>query len=90
VLASYVVMAAGLHHFAQKSYRIPYEYGKIVKILAAIFECGALYYYLYFQGALSLFARSLILALFIATLFFMRVVQPREVERLLGMLRWKK
>ncbi len=89
-LASYMVMAAGLLYFAQKFYGIPYEYGKIVKILAAILACGALYYYLYFHGSLSLFARSLILSLFLATLFFMRVVRPAEVERLLGMLRGKK
>jgi O-antigen/teichoic acid export membrane protein len=89
-LASYMVMAAGLFYFAQKFYRIHYEYGKIAKILAVILACGALYYYLYFHGALSLFARSLILALFLATLFFMRVVRPKEVQRLLGMLRGKK
>ena len=52
-LASYMVMAAGLFYFAQKFYGIPYEYGKIVKILAAIFACGALYYYLYFHGGLE-------------------------------------
>ena len=89
-LASYMVMAAGLFYFAQKFYGIPYEYGKIVKILAAILECGALYYYLYFHGSLSLFARSLILSLFLATLFLMRVVRPAEAGRLLGMLRGKK
>lgn len=88
-LASYMVMAAGLFLFAQKFYKVPYEYGKIVKILAAILECGALYYYLYFHGGLNLFSRSLILASFIAILFFMRVVKPEEVERLLRMLRGK-
>jgi O-antigen/teichoic acid export membrane protein len=89
-LASYMVMAAFLFHFAQKFYRVPYEYGKIAKILATILECGALYYYLYFNGGLSLFSRSLILAAFIAMLFFMRVVKATELRILLRMLRGKK
>jgi O-antigen/teichoic acid export membrane protein len=41
-LASYMVMAAGLFLFAQKFYKVPYEFGKIFKILGTVFACGAL------------------------------------------------
>ena len=41
VLASYMVMAAGLFFFAQRFYRIDYEYGKLLKILGTIFAAAS-------------------------------------------------
>jgi O-antigen/teichoic acid export membrane protein len=85
-LASYVVMAAGLFFFAQRYFRIPYEYGKVFKMLGAILACGSAYYYLYFHGGVSLPAKSLLMAGFVAALFALRVVDLKETRRLAGQL----
>jgi O-antigen/teichoic acid export membrane protein len=81
-LASYVVMAAGLFYFAQKCYKIEYEYGKVLKILGTIFVTGSLYYYLYYHGGVSDFAKGAMLSGFIAALFVLRIVSKGELRRL--------
>ncbi len=89
-LASYMVMAAGLFLFAQKFYSVPYEFGKVFKILATVFACGALYYYLYFNGGMNLPVRSLLLAGFIAALFALRIVKKDDLKKLRALLPERK
>jgi O-antigen/teichoic acid export membrane protein len=81
-MASYVVMAAGLFYFAQKFYPIPYEYGKIFKILAAIFISGIIYYYMYFHGGMGVLSKFALLGAFIAALLALKVVKKDELRRL--------
>jgi len=85
-LASYIVMAAGLFYFAQKYYPIHYEYGKIFKILAAIFVSGTVYYYLYYHGGLTIAYKGLLLLGFAASLLVLRVVEKKEMARLIKIL----
>jgi O-antigen/teichoic acid export membrane protein len=83
-LASYLVMAAGIFIFAQKFYKIEYEYGKILKILGTIFVCGSIYYYFYFHGGLSIAYKGLMLLGFIGSLLILRVVEKKEMVRLVN------
>jgi len=81
-LASYLVMAAGIFIFAQKFYKIDYEYDKILKILGTIFVCGSIYYYFYFHGGLTLAYKGLMLLGFIGSLLVLRVIEKKEMVRL--------
>jgi O-antigen/teichoic acid export membrane protein len=85
-LASYIVMAAGLFYFAQKFYNVPYEYGKVFKILGTVIACAALYYYLYYHGGMSLLSKTLMLGGFIAALFALRIVNKNDLKRLRDLL----
>jgi O-antigen/teichoic acid export membrane protein len=85
-LASYMVMAAGLFFFAQKFYKVPYEFGRVFKILGAVFACGTIYYYLYFRGGMNLPVKALLLAGFIAALFALRIVKKDDLGKLRALL----
>jgi O-antigen/teichoic acid export membrane protein len=81
-LASYLVMAAGLFYFAQKFYRIEYEYSKLIKILGTVIGVLLLYYYGYYHGALTIAYKGLLLLVFVAALLFLRVVEKKEIALL--------
>ncbi|TFG80064.1 MAG: hypothetical protein E4H23_03795, partial [Chrysiogenales bacterium] len=82
VLASYMVMAAAIFIFAQKFYKIDYEYGKLLKILGTIFAAAILYYYGYYHGGLTIVYKGLLLLGFIVSLLILRVVEKKEMVRL--------
>jgi O-antigen/teichoic acid export membrane protein len=82
-LASYMVMAAGIFIFAQKFYKIDYEYGKILKILGTIFAVAILYYYGYYRNALTIGYKGLLLLGYVASLLVLRVVEKMEIARLI-------
>ncbi len=82
VLASYLVMAVLLHGIARKFYPVPYEYGKLARILAIVSATGSAYYFLYFRVGLELWHRLALLAAFIALLFVLRVVKMDDLRRL--------
>jgi O-antigen/teichoic acid export membrane protein len=86
VLASYMVMGAGLFFFAQRFYKIDYEYGKIIKILGTIFAAAIIYYYGYYHDALTGAYKMLLLLGFIASLLVLRVVDKMEITRLIKIL----
>ena len=86
VLASYMVMTAGLHHVAQKYYPVAYEYGKLARILAIVFLTGAAYYCLLFRGGVAPWQRFALLGAFVAALFAMRIVKKQDLQRLRHML----
>jgi O-antigen/teichoic acid export membrane protein len=90
ILASYLVMAAGLFIVAQKFYRIDYEYGKIIKILGTIFATAGIYYYGYYHGALIGIYKVLLLLGFVAALLLLRVVEKMEITRLVKILLHRK
>jgi O-antigen/teichoic acid export membrane protein len=90
VLASYLVMAAGLFFFAQRFYKIDYEYGKILKILGTIFAAAILYYYGYYHGVLTGAYKVLMLLGFVASLLVLRVVEKKEMARLIKILLRRK
>ncbi len=65
-LASYFVMAAGYFIVTQKFYHIEYEFGKIIKIFAAILLVGVSYYVLDFNEALNIVYKLILLAVFLS------------------------
>jgi O-antigen/teichoic acid export membrane protein len=78
-LAAYALMAGLIYIFAQKYYRINYEYRKVVTILALVVAACCLYYYLFYSGQLYLIYKFIILAAFIVLLFVLKVVRKREL-----------
>jgi O-antigen/teichoic acid export membrane protein len=90
ILASYMVMTAGLHHIAQKFYPVAYEYGKLARMLAIVFLTGAAYYWLLFRGGVELWQRFVLLGVFVAALFAMRIVKKEDLRRLRNLLPAKK
>ncbi|MBN2398953.1 MAG: polysaccharide biosynthesis C-terminal domain-containing protein [Candidatus Aminicenantes bacterium] len=86
VLASYVVMTAGLYFFAQRFYRIDYEYGKLFKILGTVIAAAGLFYFGHYQGSLTIIYKVALLFGFIAALLVMRVVEKREITHLIKTL----
>ena len=85
-LASYLVMAAALFYFAQRFYRIDYEYAKILKILAAVVIAAGLYYYGTYHGGLTIAHKGILLLGFAAALLLLRVVEKKEIARLFKIL----
>lgn len=85
-LASYVVMAALLHHYARRFYPVPYEYGRIGRTLLAVVATGLGYYLLYYRVGIALWHRAALLAGFIALLFALRVVRRGDIQRVKGLL----
>jgi len=81
-LASYIVMAAYSYYYAQKFYKIEYEYSKVVKIIGLLFVTGGIYYYIYYQIGLNIFYKLILLTGFIAALFVLRVVEKKEVVKI--------
>ncbi|MCU0275506.1 MAG: polysaccharide biosynthesis C-terminal domain-containing protein [Acidobacteria bacterium] len=90
VLASYLVMAAGLHFVARKFYPIPYEYGKLAKILGVVAVTGLSYYFLYYRVGLETWHRFALLGGFVALLFVLRVVKKEDLGRLRALLPVRK
>jgi len=85
-LSSYLVMAAAIFIFAQRFYKIDYEYGKLLKILATVFAVAILYYYGYYHGGLTIVYKGLLLLGFVAALLVLRVVEKMEMARLFKIL----
>jgi len=81
VLASYMVMALLLHQVARRFYPVPYEYGRLARILGAIVATAAVYYWLSFHGGVALWHRFALLAGFFALLFLLRVVKRQDLQR---------
>jgi O-antigen/teichoic acid export membrane protein len=86
VLASYMVMAAGVFFIGQRFYRINYEYGKLLKILGTIAALTVVYYHGYYRGGLSLAGKGVLLLAFAAALLVLRVVEKKEIARLVKIL----
>ncbi len=80
VLASYLVMAASLHFFSQKFYPIRYEYAKLAKIVAVVVATGLAYYFLYYRVGLEPWHRFALLGGFVAVLFALRVIRPKDLR----------
>lgn len=85
-LAAYMVMAGGLLHFSQRFYPVPYEFGKVGRVLGLIGVFAILYYVLYFQGNLTTGIKALMLMGFVASLPVLRVVHRGEMAKLLRIL----
>jgi O-antigen/teichoic acid export membrane protein len=77
-LVSYITMASGLFYFSQKFYAVKYEYKKIIKIISLIFVTGSIYYYIWFVIGFTILTKLLMLTLFIAALFILRIVDKNE------------
>ena len=82
VLASYLLMAALLFHFAQKFYPIRYEYGKLARVLALVVATALAYYFLYFRFGIALWHRFALLTGFITALFALRIVKKEDLRKL--------
>ena len=86
VLASYLVMALLLHQVARKFYPVPYEYGKLARILGTVVVTASAYYWIHFRGGIELWHRFVLLAGFIALLFALRVVKRRDLQHVKELL----
>jgi O-antigen/teichoic acid export membrane protein len=86
-LASYMVMAAGLFYFSQKYYKIPYEYGKVLKIISLIFITGIVYYYLYFQIGLTLIYKTALLIGFLGSMLLLKIFEKNEIQYAVNLFR---
>ena len=86
-LAAYMVMAAGLFYFSQRYYKIPYEYGKILKIMSLVFITGIVYYYLYFQIGLTLPYKMILLIGFLGSMFLLRIFERNEIQYAVNLFR---
>jgi len=82
-LASYLVMAGGLFITVQKFYKIHYEYEKIFLNLLLIGITMFFYFWLARKGKLSLEFELLLFMAFVVSIFLFKIVEPREVKRLL-------
>ncbi len=89
-LASYVVMAALLHHYARRFYPVPYEYGRLARTLLAVVATGLGYYLLYYRVGILLWHRAALLAGFIVLLFVLQVVRRGDIQRIKGLLPARK
>lgn len=78
-LAAYMVMAITLFYFSQKYYPIPYEYGKVARILSLIFITGGIYYYLLYTIGILFIYKIVLLLGFVGMLFVLKVVDKNEI-----------
>jgi len=85
-LAAYLVMAYGLYFYSQKFYKIEYELSKIARMILILFSTSGIYYYLYYNNALLLSYKFLILIAFFGAMFILRVINKNEVIKLSKML----
>lgn len=90
VLASYLVMALLLHEVARRVYPVPYEYGKLARILGAIVATAAAYYWIYYRVGIALWHRCALLAGFFALLFALGAVRRGDIRHVRGLLLGKK
>ncbi len=86
-LAAYMVMAYGLYYYSQKFYKIEYELSKILRMIFLLFATSGVYYYLYFNNALTFSLKFVILFGFVGMMFILRVINKNEVINLSKMLR---
>jgi O-antigen/teichoic acid export membrane protein len=85
-LLSYVVMALVTYLFVRRWYPVPYEFGRIGKIVVS----GVVVYVLHFfldAGGLDLLWKLLLVGLFGGLMFWMKFFEPAEIARLTRMLR---
>ncbi len=80
-LAAYMVMAGSLFYFSQKFYPIPYEYGKVFRILILIFVTGGIYYYLLYSIGMLFIYKIILLVGFFMMLFALRVIDKNEIVK---------
>jgi O-antigen/teichoic acid export membrane protein len=80
-LAAYMVMAGGSFYYSQKYYPIPYEYGKVARILLLIFVTGGIYYYLLYTIGIIFVYKVILLIGFFGMLFVLRVIDKNEIAR---------
>ncbi|GAB4136342.1 MAG: oligosaccharide flippase family protein [Ignavibacteriales bacterium] len=89
-LASYVVMAVGLFFYSQKYYKINYEFYKVFSILFLIISATVIYYYLYYSGLLNLISKFLILIVFVASFFLLKIIKKDEVIKTMKIITRRK
>lgn len=85
-LASYVVMSLSLFIFAQKHYKINYEYQKVFSILFLLILSIIIYYYLYFSGNLTLQWKIFVVAGFVFFFFALRIININEIQKTFNFL----
>ncbi len=77
--AAYFVIAIGFYLVTRKIYKINYEFQKLFKLFISIFIVGGIYYYLFYNGYLTLIYKFLLLILFSALIFFL-VIEKEEIQ----------
>ena len=85
--ASYFVMTISIYFVTQRFYRMNYELAKIGKIMLDIILIGSAFYYLNSISLLNLLTKTILLVSFFALLYFMRVLNAREIGAIKKLLR---
>lgn len=82
-LASYIAMMLGIYYISQKFYPIKYEYGDIFKIAFSTAFSFVLFYLI--AGSIDgWYIRALVILLFVALLFILRVIKFDHIKKILN------
>lgn len=81
-LISYTVIAAGFFIATRKIFTVPYEFGRLARILIVLIITGVAFYLLKYNGMLSVPVKSVLLLFYFFALIFSGAVQKREAEML--------
>lgn len=85
--ASYFVMTVSIYFITQRFYKMNYELAKIGKIMLSIFITGTVFYYLNGIGKLNLPVKGILLVSFFMLLYFLQVLNKREISAIKKLLR---
>ncbi|MCP5061915.1 MAG: oligosaccharide flippase family protein [Ignavibacteriae bacterium] len=85
-LFSYIIMSMGIYLVSQKFYKVKYEYSLIGKVFLIIAIVASLYYYFTFTYSIDLLTKIGLLLLYIALLFFLRVIKTSEIKTTLNLI----
>lgn len=80
-LLSYAVMALATYFLARRWYPVPYEFGRIGKIIVSAAVVFLMYLFVD-AGSLALLWNLLLLVLFGALMYWMKFFEPAEISRL--------
>lgn len=89
-LASYVVMAAILFFFAQKYYKINYEYSRIAKIFITIVIIGGCYYSLDYLWIKNIFTKLLLLFVFPILIIIFKIYTIKDFKHIISIILRRK
>lgn len=87
---SYFIMAIGIFFVSQKFYKINYEYSIILKVLSIILIIIAIYYYLTYTQNLNFVYKLILLVMYFALMFGLKVINRQNINSTLKMILRKK
>ena len=85
-LLSYMVIAVGFFVATRRIFTVPYEYGRLARILAVLLITGSAFYVLKSQGMLNIPIKVILLLFYFTGLVISGAVQKREAGMLIEAL----